>query len=254
MTNLLKKCRLAPLLGLAGLLLSAGCISALGEPCAVDSDCKPGFVCSLDGECSTFEGVQSSFVVEVDVTVITLDSLNGDSGGGNDTDAGPDGGCVTPVGSWTCGDTPTKKVVALYEIASEGHGAAGLSGAAGLVLGPGFEDGSIYTEVWVDGTLSDACQPRLGWVRGDKDIENCAPKYVDKVPFEIPGLVELFIYNYTFTPSTGVLSGLVDKEEILASLDPALRSAFEPMVQENVDTDGDGIPDLSTFVMTVTFK
>ena len=234
-------------------LMWAACSASEGEPCSLDSDCRGGLVCGLEGECTTFEKVDEAFNAVPDVTVISLDALGGDSSSGpGDASAT----CEPALDTWPC-EGVDKRVVALFEIDSEGHGAAGLAGASQLVLPGGFEDGSLYMEFWVNGTFADACPFTLGFVRSDDDVdEACQPLFVsdDKMPFSIPGVVELFVYNPSFTPSTGAFSGFVDKEEILAALDPALRSAFEPMVQENVDTDGDGEPDLATFNMTVTFK
>ena len=239
---------------LIGGLLWAGCPAPQGEPCTLDSDCRGGLVCGLDGACTTFEKVDEDFNRVPDVTVISLDALEGGDAATGPGDAS--GSCEAPLDPWPC-EGVEKKVVALFEIDEEGHGAAGLAGASQLILPGGFEDGSLYMEFWVNGTFDDACELVLGFVRSDDDVdESCQPLYLsgDKMPFSIPGVVELFVYDPRFTPSTGAFSGFVDKEEILDALDPALRSAFAPMVQENVDTDGDGEPDLATFNMTVTFK
>jgi len=233
--------------------LSMGCPATEDEPCLIDSDCSGGLVCGLAGVCTTFDKVDDEFNAVPDVTVITLDT------GGGETSTGPDtisGNCTPPVGSWPC-DGVDKRVVALFEIDSEGHGAAGLAGASQLILPDGFADGSLYMEWWIDGTFQDDCPYKVGYVRDDNDVDgSCQPIYTsdEKMPVTIPGIVELFVYDPTFTPSTGQLRGFVDKDEIVAALAPALRDAFSGMVQEDVDTDGDGTPDLATFSMTVTFK
>ena len=66
---------------------------------------------------------------------------------------------------------------------------------------------------------------RLGYrlIRDDADIlDDCTAKFTDTMPFSIPQLVDATIYNVAFDPSTNV-TGILNREELLASIDPSIR-------------------------------
>jgi len=235
-------------------LLASACTQPAGEPCKVASDCDPGLVCGLDGICASFAVVNASFDTRATVDVITLDTA-----GAAETLA-PDGEGCRPVagvfepGTAPCEDAAEVRVVTGIVIASEGHGLAMLAGVANQVIADGFDKGEIPLALHIDGELRAGCATSLAWVRDAADLNaDCTPVFSDAMPFEIPNLVSTKVERAVLDPVSGRLTGLIDKADLIASMDPALRDVAEQLIVLDVDTDGDQIADRASAIMDLSF-
>lgn len=235
-------------------MVAGACTQPAGEPCKVASDCDPGLVCGLDGICATFAAVNASFDTRATVDVITLDTADATE------TAAPDGeGCRAVAGVFEPGAAPCEeaaevRVVTGIAIASEGHGLAMLAGVANQVIADGFEKGEIPLALHIDGELRAGCEARLAWIRGPEDRNaDCTPVFSDAMPFEIPNLVSTKVERAVLDPLSGRLTGLIDKADLIASMDPALRDVAEQLIVLDVDTDGDQIADRASAIMDLAF-
>lgn len=241
-------------LALAFSLLAAPACSQLeGHSCVLDSDCESGLVCSLDGVCTTFEAIAAAFDATPEIT-----PLDGDTSNTSDVEA-VTGTCTDMSGVFdaaigACPEPARKLVVTAMVIDKDGNGLGPLAAVANSVIANGFRNGDITLALWVDGTFESGCDYASAWVRGPDDIHvDCTPVFSDEMPFEIPGLVSTKIEDAVIDPETGLVTGLVDKPALLLSIDEALRDVAENLIIEDVDTDGDQVPDRASVRMFVTF-
>jgi len=233
-----------------------GCAdSGAGAPCRLDSDCDKGFLCALDGRCRTQGEVEDSFVSRADVEVVTVpDADDGDVA--SDADVA---GCTPVSGVFEattppCPTAPLVKPVKNLQLATEGHGLAQLAAVANQVLSQSFEKGESKLELRVDGSLAAGCERRLAWVRDERDIAaDCTPVHSATMPFEVPNLVFGVIEAVDFDPESNVVHGRVDKEALMESLAPELRPVADTLIQEDIDLDGDSVPDRASVIINLTF-
>jgi len=139
---------------------------------------------------------------------------------------------------------------------AEGHGAARLAPLANPILEDSFGPDAqtpIHLTLWVDGTLAAGCGPRVAWVRTSDDVgADCQPAFQDTMPVDLPGLVSLLVHDAELDPETLVVSGLLDVDEVVASMDPALQDTARGLFDLDVDTDGDGTPDRCSVLIQVS--
>lgn len=265
-----------PLAVLALLTGAFGCLAEQGEKCRIDSECEPGLVCGLQNTCQTFQQVYQYFHPPKPDVVFSdtdgggqpdapdIDTPPPDEGAADNgtpiDDAGPDGGgCPGPTEFFgphdpPCPEPPEKRVVTGMTIAAEGHGAAGLAFVANGMLEEYFLQDKIYFEMWVDGTFEQGCSWQLGWWRRAEDRNaDCSLIYTDIFPFEIPDLVVVKIYEAVVDPDTLVLTGYLDEQEMIDSMDPSMHEAADQMIELDLDTDGDQVPDKATIILTLSF-
>jgi hypothetical protein len=131
-----------------------------------------------------------------------------------------------------------------------------MASVANQVLENGFSDGEIKLALWVDGTYRTGCNARYVFVEdAATDIgADCTPAYDDAMPLVIPGLVRTEVYDITIDPATNELRGLVDEQKLLESMDPALRDVADSLIELDVDTDGDEVPDKASCILTLQFE
>lgn len=244
----------------------AGCLADRGATCALDSDCQVGLVCALDGVCRPPDqaapdeaDAKGGADVVADVGGAAPDGGTPDDGtqDGAAADPGPDaGGCAPPGDAWVCDGPYAKHPVTNLSLPAEGHGAARLAGLANPILEDSFAPDAqtpIHLTLWVDGTLAAGCAPHIAWVRTPDDVgEDCQPKFSDTMPVDLPGLVSLVVHEATLDPATLMVSGLLDVDEVVASMDPALRDTARGLFDLDVDTDGDGTPDRCSVLIQVS--
>jgi len=189
-----------------------------------------------------------------DVDVVTFDTAKPDSvadtnGSGCAAIAG-----VFAAGSAPCPVAPDVRQVTGLVIQDHDNGLAQLAGVANQVLANGFGNGDITLSLHIDGTFQAGCSYALAWVRTAADIHaDCTPEFGDSMPLDIPGLVSTSVDYATLNPDTHVLTGLVDKQKLLLALDPALRDVADQLIVEDVDTDGDHVPDKASAIIAVQF-
>ncbi len=148
-----------------------------------------------------------------------------------------------------------KKKVALLQVAPSGHGAATVAEIGNSIIQAGFDEGQIPLAMWVDGSFEDGCEWGIAWIRDDADIlDDCTAKFTDTMPFSIPQLVDATIYNAVFDPSTNRVTGILNREELLASIDPSIRETAGNFFINDVDTDGDGTLDHTSIILELTFE
>ena len=243
----------------------SGCLAQRGAPCSLDSDCLGGLVCALDGVCRPPDQARPDAGVGAPTDVGTGDTLHADSADSAQGDAGPSpdaGGCVQPGAAWVCGGAYAKHTVTNLSLPSEGHGAARLAVVANPILEDSFSpsaDTPIHLELGVDGTLAAGCAPHTAWVRDPDDVgdvgdpdSSCQPVFQDAMPVDLPGLVSMVVYDAVLDPATLVVTGLLDVDEVVASMAPALQETARGMFDLDVDTDDDGTPDMCSVIVQVT--
>jgi hypothetical protein len=244
---------IAPLLAAAALLLplAGACQAEGGEACRIDSDCGAGLLCALDGHCATLTEVQAAFSARPDAGAPPKDSGAPPDPGPTNIDAA---GCLAP-GAFGCEPPADVRKVTNLFLHPQGNGAARLAGVANPVLESSFGDGTLAMDLWLEGSYAPGCTFAFAFVRGPEDIgADCQPVYEGRMPFEIPDLVAFTVYEGVLDPATHILSGYLDKAELIASMDPALRSTADGLIDVDLDTDGDGTPDKSTVILTVTLE
>ena len=246
---------LSLLLILLGILGLGGCTVDQGKSCEIDSDCAPGTLCSLEGTCETFETV-------ADILAHAGNSISTDAGAleAKGWDCLEEGECtarkaVFESSTETCLEPAEKRVVSLLAIAETGHAAANLGTLGNGIIASGFEDGTIHLELWVDGDFGPGCEYTVAWMRSDDDRKaDCTAVFTDTMPFSIPELVQATVYEAQFDPCANTVSGLLNKAEILASMDEAIRETAGNLIDEDVDSDGDGVNDRTTVILELTFE
>jgi hypothetical protein len=213
-----------------------------------------GLVCALDGVCRTRVEVEESFVITSDVEVITVDSEVA-----GEAEVGDVAGCTPVSGAFEaatapCPAAPEVRVVKNLQLATEGHGLAQLAGVANQVLDNAYESGEAKLELRIDGSLDAGCTNILAWVRDERDVgADCVPLHTGTMPFEVPNLVEGVVEAAVFDQSTNLVHGRVDKETLIASLAPELQSVAQNLITEDVDIDGDSVPDRASVILELTF-
>ncbi len=238
------------------LFLSFGCTSGAGDSCSIDSDCDPGLLC-LSGTCATSEEVSDALMQGARRG--TSDIIEEDLGSDSGKDV-PIAECAAPLGLFKPGTAPcsepaTKRKVISIVIVKEG-GLTKLADLANPLIVEKIADETIVVDLWVDGTLSTACDFEHAWVvKKDQGINSdCTPQYGDSFPMPIPlGEVGIAIVeNAEFDPSTGELTGYVNKQQLLEQVpEGQLRSTASLLVTEDADTDGDGTPDMASVRITI---
>lgn len=240
----------------SAILAGAGCLGAAGQTCTIDSDCDSGLVCSLHGVCTAYAAMQEELAHPTAPDASDTTGGNADAADSTPAELGPDASpCTPPLGHWTCGGPANKRTVTNLVLAPSGHGMARLSDLANPIIESNFNDAKIALELWIDGTLGAGCDAPLAWVRTPDDVSaspECLPAFVGKMPFDVPGLVSAIVYQATLDPQTLVLTGLVNRDELIASMAPALRDTATGLIDVDVDTDHDGTPDRTSIILTVT--
>jgi len=244
----------AALLGLS--LAAAGCPESAGGACRLDSDCEGGLVCAFDGVCRTFAAVQASFDTVQAVDVVAFDTVKADTTATDDAN----GACAPVLGVFAAGSAPCPAAATILPvtglvIAEEGNGLARLAAVANAVLADGFDQGTITLALHVDGTLAAGCTADLAWIRSAEDRHaDCTPVFgADRMPLDIPSLVSTSVDFAVLDPETHILTGLVDKQALLLTLDESIRPVADGLIDEDVDTDGDDVPDKSSAIIQVLF-
>jgi hypothetical protein len=244
-----------------------GCTVEQGESCQIDSDCEPGTLCSREGTCQTFDDVADGLAA-VGTTPPPVDVSTEDDMGSPDTSPEDPGtaddssecqpshnSIFTEPASGACAAPDTKKKVLLLQIAETGHGAANLGILGNSIIEDGFANEQIPLTMWVDGSFEQGCTWTVAWMRSEDDrLENCTAVFTDTMPFKIPDLVEATIYNAVYAPDTQRVTGLLNKEELLKTIDPVIRETAAGMFSNDVDTDGDGKPDHTSVILELTFE
>ncbi len=256
-------------------LILAGCGAAEGDSCLLDSDCEGGLIC-LSSRCSTHEAVQSEFApLADDAATPTTDTTAGDASERTETVAGPAThpcgeqpysrtllSCTPPSGVFEAGAAPCAEPTAKYPVKMVTMEPLGgfqkMAALATPVLTKGFEEGTIAVSLWQDGDLATNCQGDQIWVRDDADRNaDCTGSFgPDSFPLTIPiSNPPLFIVvrDAVFDLNTGRLTGIVDREKLIADLPEAIRETGATLVTADVDTDGDGTPEDSRVTLTVCF-
>lgn len=238
--------------------LLPGCLAGEGDSCRLDSDCSPGFLCGLGGACETFGAVQAH------LADVGTQPPSDTSSGGDGADAAPlvdtaNTGCTKPAGVFepgtgVCVDPALKRKVVMLQLAESGHAAANLGALGNGMIASGFEDQSISLELWVDGSLEVGCERTVAWIRtADDRLADCSVVFSQNMPFAIPELVEAIIYDAVFDPATQRVSGLLNKAEMLASMDAVIRETAGNLIAEDVDIDDDGVNDRTSVIVELTF-
>jgi hypothetical protein len=249
---------LALALAVASLSTSA-CLAERGDACAVDSDCAQGFACSPDNICVDFAGLLASFTLnkptppkDTTVTPEVVADVASDSDGGPTCraprgifDATPGGPCLEP---------DEKLKVTRICIAPSGHGTQGLAFVGNAILSDQFDNDTVIVEAWIDGDLTPGCPVNIRWIRAPTDRQaDCTVVHGDTLPIEVVAIIELFVLEPKFNPTTGVMTGLVDEDAVLAAIDPAIKATADAFIEKDVDTDGDSVPDKASVIVTIQF-
>ncbi len=240
--------------------LTSACLAGHAETCNIDSDCSQGFACSPDKVCVDFAELVDSF------TLKKPDKPAKDADAAPDAapDAASDTGDTGPVckeprgifepGAAPCGEPDQKLKVTSVCIAPSGHGTAGLAGVGNPILADQFVAGTFTLEAWVDGELTSGCNPTIRWVRAPTDrLADCTIVHGDTMPIEVIGIIELFVQDPKFNPATGVMTGLIDEDAILAAINPAIKDIADGFMDKDTDTNGDGIADKASVIVTIQF-
>lgn len=256
---------------LAGLLflLAQGCGAATGEPCAIDSDCETGLACSPELECVTYAELQSymsetEFVSPseeafdeqaLEAYLIQQGLIRFECGGSADECSDPQGVFAPSTG--TCAAPGCMAAVQALTLATEGHGLAKMSLVANAVIPSYFEEGVVQIDLWVDGTFSQDCPHEVQFAQTlDDRNDDCTVNGGDVIELLFPSITEFDVINASIDAATLEITGLVDKEQMLANVpeaDPTILGVIENSVEEDVDTDDDGEPDMASIVMTASF-
>ncbi len=242
----------------AGLGASLGaCLGASGETCRIDSDCGSGLVCSFERQCTAYAVLKEQLAhptaphVSETVGGDVASEVSSETATDPETDAGQ---CTTPSGTWPCAGPVAKRKVTNRILAASGHGMARLADLANPIIESNFGEDKVTLDLWIDGTLAAGCSATFAWVRNPADIgaaPECLPAFVGTMPFDVPGLVSAIVYEAVLEPETLVLTGLVNRDELIASMAPALRETATSLIDVDVDTDHDGTNDRTSIILTV---
>lgn len=268
--------RMAPLFPSAALVaLVASCGAAVGDSCRIDSDCEGGLIC-LASTCQTSTAVSDRFAPLSEDAVTPTP--------GPDTAAPSDDVTVTETpATHPCGDQPYMRTLlhcqeprgaftpgtgecleptAKYPVRSiTMHAEASFVKMASLanpVLKGGIESGATAVSLWQDGDLALNCQGDQIWMRTDADRKaDCSGEFGPgefplTIPISNPPLF-IVVHDAEFDLSTGRLTGIVDREKLIADLPEAIRETGANLVTADVDTDGDGTPEDAFVALTVCF-
>jgi hypothetical protein len=242
------------------LALTGACLADRSETCDIDSDCSQGFACSPDKVCVDFAGLVESFTLKkpdkpTTDTVVVADVVPdtaADAGDGGPTCREPRG--IFEPGGAPCGEPDQKLKVTSVCIAPSGHGTAGLAGVGNPIVADQFTEGTFTLEAWVDGELANGCNPTIRWIRAPTDrLADCSIVHGDTMPIEVIGVIELFVQEPKFNPATGVMTGLVDEDAILAAINPAIKDIADGFIEKDTDTNGDGVDDKASVIVTIQF-
>ncbi|MEZ4268134.1 MAG: hypothetical protein R3F39_17350 [Myxococcota bacterium] len=240
--------------------LTSACLADRADSCNIDSDCSQGFACSPDKVCVDFAGLLESFTLKkppkpVKDAVTTADAVPDsatDSGDSGPTCKVPRG--IFEPGAAPCGEPDEKLTVTSVCIAPSGHGTEGLAAVGNPILAGQFFDGTFTLEAWIDGELGNGCNPTIRWIRAPTDrLADCTIVHGDTMPIEVIGVIELFVQEPKFNPATGVMTGLVDEDAILAAINPAIKDIADNFIEKDVDTNNDGVDDKASVIVTIQF-
>lgn len=241
-------------------VLTSACLADRAATCAIDSDCSQGFACSPDKICVDFAGLLESFTLHKPDKPVkdTSDLPDAAADVPNETgDTGPT--CKQPRGIFDpgtapCGEPDQKLQVTSVCIAPSGHGTAGLAAVGNPILENQFAEGTFHLEAWIDGELGNGCNPTIRWIRALTDRRaDCTIVHGDTMPIEVIGVIELFVQDPKFNPATGVMTGLIDEDAILAAINPAIKDIADSFMDKDTDTDGDGVDDKASVIVTIQF-
>lgn len=256
-------------------LTFAACRADTYEPCQLQSDCRSGLACSPAGTCVHFSELQDymedtefrsprpEFISEADLQEYLQEHgyVPGGGGGGGGGDTGRDG-CEPPAGIFEASDGPCEPpsevhTVSGLSIADEGHGLVGMAFIANLAIPDYIESGAIRIEVWIDGPFDRECEHVIAYAQtADDRLADCTVEGADTIELAFPGITEFTIVEPELDPLTLQLIGMVDKDEMLANVpggDATVLQVIDNGVTEDVDTDGDSVPDMASIVLTMLF-
>ena len=248
-----------------------GCGSAVGEACSVQSDCASGLLC------------QTHICVEL-ATVV--DALSYHPGCGPSEEPDVVSGEVALTATAACVDQPYARTVEScreavgtfestdgqcldpwekFQVSSMTMHATGgmvkMAGVANGVLAAGLAQGNTHTEIWIDGDLAANCTPKLAWFLDPAVDRNadCSPKYTaDTFPLQMPVGVAPYpiavVRNATFDPKTGLLSGVIDPEELVQTLPESIQETGRGLILADVDLDKDGTNESASVELELCFQ
>ena len=233
-----------------GLLLVVGCGMSAGDACRLDSDCKPGLVCSFTGECVTPESLKKKFTQDTtQCPDASADAEPSECIEVQDIFSPQDGECSEP--------TTVYKVTKIELSTDEDHGLKALATIGNGILSDSIAVGEIDLEGWVDGTLSAGCNASVAWMTSDADRnDDCSAVYGTGLPFMLPSFssrpVLTVILNTQLDPTTLRMTGHIDKADFAEGLidDPTIQAVAAGLT-EDVDTDNDGTPDKVSVILNL---
>lgn len=253
---------------LAPCLLLTGCLAEVGETCALNSDCEAGLICGLDGVCATPAAVQDALnlpptgapdVAETPDAPPPAETVGADAGGDI---AAPE--CAASAGIFeaqsagaTCAEPAQKLVVNHLAIVASPSGLGKIADLANPVVAEGFETGSSSLEAWVDGTWSPDCVSTVAWVTGPEDRnDDCTADYAEVFAFRIPapigdGIVQ--VEQPVYDIAAGQITGVVQEAVLLAAIADSLEQTADDIVEPDLDTDGDQVPDMLSVTLSIGF-
>lgn len=234
---------------LLGLILSLGCGASLEDSCTIDSDCKPGLVCSFDGQCVKPDSV---------VSTINSDTKAPQDSDENDTPKNTVA-CQEHRGVFLSQDTQCLEPTSIHQITKialatdQPHGLKYLADLGNEILKNSLASGDIKLEAWIDGTLSADCEWSLAWMSKNTDRNpDCTPKYATDMPFMLPAFssrpVLTVILDAALDPTTLRMTGHIDKSDFAEGLKDQWKTVEDGLI-EDVDTNSDGTPDKVSVIL-----
>ena len=238
----------------------AGCPAPEDDSCRLDSDCEAGLICHL-GVCATPGAVAdalanagANYTEDASATEASALAEVAASADADQVECKPPSGVFDVAGAAPCPEPVSKRPVTSIEIVKEG-GLTNLADLANPLIVNKIADGTIAVALWVDGTLAPGCTWKHAWIAGDGHgiSGDCTAKHTTTFPMPVPlgdvgiAVVEGAVYD----PVTGVLTGLVDKEQLLEQVPEGLKETASKLVVEDVDTDGDQTPDRASATLII---
>ena len=217
-----------------GLALALGCTEKQGSACKLDSDCTGGLLCAQDGVCRTaadplnFEHLDAGAPPPAETT-----------GGGGDAGVRPND---FGTGGGTCPAKTKALRVTKLALAKEG-GFGKLADAANPTIQKDLDAGRIHVELWDDVT----------WVPFDEDGQAiCSQIEPGVFTLTIPSFpVHTRVHDAALDATKTKLTGWTDKQEMISSMKCEIRTGANTLVEEDVDSDGDGKNDRVSVVLEV---
>ncbi len=204
-------------------LLACGCADrGSGAACQLDSDCEGSLVCGLDSRC-----------------VAAACAVNATC---------PDAGVVGDTGP-AC-PPPSERLTANAIVMEKSGGVVLLADNANAVITDAIESGGSVVELWtVDGV-------EFWTTHEHQQNDDCTPYYGVDFPLPIPmfGGFTSIVTEVDFDRDSGTLKGLIDEEQLLSNIpEGQLRDVADGLIEKDVDTDGDGAPDMVSVTILITF-